>query len=185
MIRINLAPPRARQGLADFRLQLPSFNLGMVFLAVYVVVVGGIAVYWLSLSREAARLTAEIDRANRELAMLKPITDQASKVKEQLADLQKRVQTIETLTKDQSKPIRMFDAFASVVPNDLWITRMEEQGNKLKVAGTAFTAVAVSDLMANLRASGKFKEVDIVVSRQDLAKTPRLVTFEVTCRFES
>jgi len=40
-------------------------------------------------------------------------------------------------------------------------------------------------LMTNLRASGKFKDVDIVVSRQDLAKVPRLVTFEVTCRFES
>jgi len=79
----------------------------------------------------------------------------------------------------------MFDAFASVVPNDLWVTRMEEKGNILKVTGTAFSAVAVSDLMANLRASGKFKEVDIVVSRQDLGKTPRLVTFEVTCRFES
>ena len=62
---------------------------------------------------------------------------------------------------------------------------MEEKGNVLKVAGAAFSPVAVSDLMANLRASGKFKEVDIVVSRQDLAKTPRLVTFEVTCRFES
>jgi hypothetical protein len=38
--------------------------------------------------------------------------------------------------------------------------------------------------MANLRASGKFKEVEIVVSRQDLGKSPQLVTFEVTCRFE-
>jgi Tfp pilus assembly protein PilN len=71
------------------------------------------------------------------------------------------------------------------VPNDLWITKMEERGNMLKVSGSAFTAAAVSDLMSNLRASGKFKEVDIVVSRQDLVKTPRLVTFEVTCRFES
>jgi type IV pilus assembly protein PilN len=150
-----------------------------------VVAGGGIGAYWWQLSKDQTRLTDEIDRAKRELAMLKPITDQASKVKDQLADLQKRVKTIEDLTKDQAKPIRMFDAFASVMPNDLWITRMEEKGNTLKVAGSAFSAVAVSDLMTNLRASGKFKDVDIVVSRQDLAKTPRLVTFEVTCRFES
>jgi type IV pilus assembly protein PilN len=157
----------------------------MFFLVAYAAVVVGIGVYWWQLSKEETRLTDEIERAQRELAMLKPITDQATRVKDQFADLQKRVKTITDLTKDQAKPIRMFDAFASVVPNDLWVTRMEERGNILKVTGNAFSAVAVSDLMANLRASGKFKEVDIVVSRQDLGKSPRLVTFEVTCRFES
>jgi type IV pilus assembly protein PilN len=185
VITINLAPPRARQGLRDFRFRMPSLNLGIVVLVVYAAAVAGVAVYWAQLSREEARLNTAIDKANRELALLKPITSQVDKVKEQLADLQKRVKTIDELTQDQSKPIRIFDAFASVVPNDLWITKMEERGNMLKVSGSAFTAAAVSDLMSNLRASGKFKEVDIVVSRQDLVKTPRLVTFEVTCRFES
>lgn len=184
MIRINLAPPRPRQGLSDFRFRMPSFNLGVLFLVIYIGALSGVAIYWAGLYREEARLTNEIARADKELAMLKPITSQAAKVKDQLADLQKRVKTIEDLTKDQSKPIRIFDAFASVMPNDVWITKMEERGNTMKVSGTAFSATAVSDLMANLRASGKFKEVDIVVSRQDLAKSPRLVTFEVTCKFE-
>lgn len=184
MIRINLAPPRPRQGLSNFRFRMPSFNLGVLFLVIYIGALSGVAIYWAGLYREEARLTNEIARADKELAMLKPITSQAAKVKDQLADLQKRVKTIEDLTKDQSKPIRIFDAFASVMPNDVWITKMEERGNTMKVSGTAFSATAVSDLMANLRASGKFKEVDIVVSRQDLAKSPRLVTFEVTCKFE-
>ena len=43
---------------------------------------------------------------------------------------------------------------------------------------------AVSDFMSNLKATGKFKDVDIVVSRQAIDKTPSLVTFEVTCKFE-
>jgi type IV pilus assembly protein PilN len=184
VITINLAPPRSTQGLRDFRLQIPSFNLGVLFLVVYAVAGGSIAFYWMQLHREEARLTDEIAKATSEMDRLRPITSQAAKVKDQVADLQKRVKTIDDLTKDQSKPIRIFDAFASVVPNDLWVTRMEERGNILKVTGTAFTPVAVSDLMANLRASGKFKEVEIVVSRQDLGKSPRLVTFEVTCRFE-
>ena len=29
-----------------------------------------------------------------------------------------------------------------------------------------------------------FKDVDLVESRQDLTKSPRTITFEVTCRFE-
>jgi len=42
----------------------------------------------------------------------------------------------------------------------------------------------VSDFMTNLKASGKFKDVDLVDARQDLTKSPRTVTFEVSCRFE-
>jgi len=185
VIRINLAPPRPRQRMREFHFQMPALNLGVVFLVVYVIALSGITIYWAHLYREEARLTEQIARATSELDRLKPITAQASKVKDQVADLQKRVKTVEDLTKNQSKPIRILDAFVGVVPNDLWVTRMEERGNLLKVTGTAFSAAAVSDLMANLRASGKFKEVEIVLSRQDLTKSPRLVTFEVTCRFES
>ena len=54
----------------------------------------------------------------------------------------------------------------------------------MKLSGTAFSTTAVSDFMSNLKATGKFKDVDIVVSRQAIDKTPSLVTFEVTCKFE-
>ena len=55
---------------------------------------------------------------------------------------------------------------------------------QIKVSGSAFSPTAVADFMSNLRASGKFKDVDLVVSRRDLARPLPLVTFEVTCRFE-
>jgi hypothetical protein len=38
--------------------------------------------------------------------------------------------------------------------------------------------------MSNLKASGKFKEVDILDARQDLTKSPRVIAFEVVARFE-
>ena len=63
-------------------------------------------------------------------------------------------------------------------------SRVEEKSRLLRVAGTTYSSVALSDFMANLRASGKFKEVDLVESRQDLSKSPRTITFEVTCHFE-
>jgi len=70
------------------------------------------------------------------------------------------------------------------VPKDLWLTRLEEKGGQLRFAGVAFSSVAVSDFMSNLKASGKFKDVDLVDARQDLTKSPRTITFEVSCRFE-
>ena len=182
MIRINLAPPRERAGV---RLGLPRVNVGMVFGVAAValaVVLGGSSLY---LFREERRLTAEIDVQTGELNTLRAIVGPAAKIKEHLAELQTRLRAIQTLMKDQSRPLFLIDAFADAVPADLWITGLEDTGNVLRVTGSAFSATAVSNLMGALRASGKFRDVDIVVSKRDLDKAPGVVTFEVICRFES
>ena len=185
MIRINLAPNRKRTRASSFSLALPAFNLGLAFLVVYAVAGTGVAFTWWTLSREEARLTAEVVAARKELATLNAVVAQSTQVKALLAELKHRVATLQDLTKAQGQSLLIMDAFADVVPPDVWITGIEERSAKLKVTGAAFSTTAVSDLMSNLRQSGKFKEVDIVVARQDLAKSPSLVTFEVTCRFES
>lgn len=181
MIRVNLTPARAR---AAFQLRMPVANLGIVFLLVYVAAGIGLGWYWWSLAAEEKRLTADVDRATKELTTLRALIGQSTKVKAQVAELRQRVQVIGELTKNQGRPIMLLDAFVDAVPPDLWITGLEEKTRVLKVTGTAFSTTAVSDFMANLRRSGKFKDVDILVARQDLSKSPRLVTFEVTCRFE-
>ncbi len=185
MIRINLAPEtKGRRRGPGFKLTLPSFNLGWLFLIVYVLAVGGIGVWWWTLLSEESTLTRDIDKKNKELTQLKEIIGQGSQVKEQTAELRARLAILEELTKGQARPIRFVDVFASMVPNDLWITGVEEKNQVLKVSGSAFSTTAVADFMQNLRASGKFRDVDILVSRRDLARPTPLVTFEVTCRFE-
>lgn len=183
MIRINLAPTVARR--RGFRLALPRLNLGVIFGLVYLVAVLGIGAYWWSLAADEKRLSAEVDRTSKELATLKAAIGAGGKIKDQAADLRKRVAVIDELTKNQTRPIRLLDAFVEVVPRDLWVTGFEERGTALRVSGSAYSAAAVADLMSNLRASGKFKDVDLLVSRQDLAKTPSHVIFEITCRFET
>jgi Tfp pilus assembly protein PilN len=71
-----------------------------------------------------------------------------------------------------------------MLPKDLWLTRLEERSGVIKFGGTAYSSTALSDFMSNLRASGKFKDVDLVEHRQDLTKSPRTITFEVSARFE-
>jgi Tfp pilus assembly protein PilN len=189
MIRINLAPREARRRTGGFTLPSLSLgvglDLGLIFGVLYVLAVLGVGYAWWSLSAQESRLNAEIARGNQELASLKVTLGQGANVKAQLADFKKRVEVLEKLLKGQSRPIALLDSFADVVPRDLWITGMEERDSVLKLTGSAFSTTAVSDLMSNLRSSGRFKSIDIVISRQDLAKTPSMVTFEVTCRFES
>ena len=187
MIRINLAPERGRRrgvGLG-FSFSLPAFNLGWLFGIVYLAAVLGVGGYWWTLKLSESRLRSEIDLARKEIQVLTAKIGQENKMKEMAAELRKRIAVIETLTKNQARTIQLVDTFANAVPPDLWITVMEEKNAALKITGAAASPVAVSNFMTNLRNSGRFKDIDIVVSRQDLARATPQVTFEVTCRFES
>jgi Tfp pilus assembly protein PilN len=183
MIRINLAPSEARKPAFGLPIAMPGANLGVALGVLYGVAVLGLGGYYIGLSREAARLEQEVELGTRELGTLKATLGNVEKVREQLAELTKRVQTVQDLAKNQGMPIRVMDAFADVLPRDLWITTLEERGPELRAAGAAFSATAVADFMTNLRSSGKFKEVDVVISKQDLSKVSSPVTFEVTCRY--
>ena len=187
MIRINLAPERGRRrkvGFKGIKLSLPAFNMGWLFGVVYLALLLGIGVYWWWLTSTQASLTADIDRAQKDLALLKAQIGQESKVRDLALELRKRVEVIEAITKAPGQKIQLVEAFATVIPSDLWVTAFEERGGQIKISGSAFSATAVADFMSNLRASGKFKDVDLVVSRRDLARPSPLVTFEVTCRYE-
>jgi Tfp pilus assembly protein PilN len=184
MIRINVAPPPEAGVRAGRVFALPHVNLGIALAVVLVTLLAGLGVYGRYLMREQQRLTVELEEGEREAAALKVTVGQATKMKEQLAELQARLSALTTLTRDQSRPLFLIDAFADTVPGELWITGFEEKSTAVRITGSAFSATAVSNLMTALRASGKFKEVDIVISRRDLDKTPSLVMFEVTCRFE-
>jgi Tfp pilus assembly protein PilN len=186
MITINLASDRPRSrpdGRGTSR--LPAPGLGVVFGVLYLVAVGGLGWYWMTLTSEESRLRNEIAQATTTLEGLKVRIGQDTKFKEMLPELQKRLEAITILTKNQARPVRLADAFVDTVPADVWITTLEDKNGALKIYGSAFSATAVSEFMNNLRRSGRFKDVDILQAKQDLQKPPRLVTFEVTCRYES
>jgi len=88
------------------------------------------------------------------------------------------------VARQATRPVYLLDAVADQLPKDLWLTRMEEKGTQLKFAGSTYSATSLSDFMSNLKASGKFRDVDIVDAKQDLTKSPRMITFEVVARFE-
>ena len=184
MIRINLAPERGRRRVPGLKFALPAFNLGWAFGIVYLLALLAIGGYWWGLISSKAALATDIEQAEKDLTVLKAQIGQESRMKDLAIELRQRVEVIDGLTQAQGRPIALADSFSSVLPNDLWITGFEEKSLQLKITGSAFSTTAIADFMANLRASGKFKDVDLVISRRDLARPTPLVTFEVTCRFE-
>ena len=181
MIRINLAPPSTKGRVS---LSIPSFNLGMLFGAaalVLVIVLGG---WWWSLSAEINRLNTEIAENKKQADRLKVVIAEGQRFQRDTQLFERRLNAINLAARNQTRPVYLLDAILDTLPKDLWLTRMEEKGTQLRFAGTTYSATALSDFMANLKASGKFKDVDILDAKQDLTKSPRMITFEVVTRFE-
>jgi type IV pilus assembly protein PilN len=181
MIRINLAPPSAKKGMG---LSIPAFNLGMLFGGLALALVLLLGGWWWSLSSEIKRLNAEIAENKAQSEKLKLVIAEGQRFRRDKELLERRVNAIDLVARNQTRPVYLLDAVLDTLPKDLWLTRMEEKGTQLRFAGTTYSATALADFMTNLKASGKFKDVDIVDAKQDLAKSPRLITFEVVTRFE-
>jgi type IV pilus assembly protein PilN len=179
MIKINLAPPTAKTRSAG-----AEIPLALVFGGLGALLVVGLAVYGWILSADVVRLQWEIEQSQRELTRLKPIIAEGQRYRQEKEELERRVNAIEVVARNQARPTYLLDSLADLLPKDLWLTRIEEKSQQLRLAGTTYSSATLADFMANLKASGRFKDVDLVESRQDLGKTPRTITFEVTCRFE-
>ena len=85
MIRINLAPPEGRPrrggGGPGFSLpSLPEFNLGMLFLVLYVATGAGAGYWWLSTMNREASLTVKLKQTKDELEKLKVQVGTAGKI---------------------------------------------------------------------------------------------------------
>jgi Tfp pilus assembly protein PilN len=181
MIRINLAPPSVKKGVG---LSIPAFNLGMVFGGIALLLVLVLGGWWWSLSAEIKRLNTEIAENKKQADRLKVVIAEGQRFQRETQLLERRVNAIGLAARYQTRPVYLLDAVLDTLPKDLWLTRMEEKGTQLKFAGTTYSATALSDFMANLKATAKFKDVDILDAKTDLNKSPRLITFEVVTRFE-
>ena len=110
MIKVNLAPPttkRPRRAAAGGGAEL---NLGLLFggiLAALVLIIGG---WWLAMSLESRRLTAEIENNRRELERLKPIIAAGQRYRRERDELERRLNAIETVAHNQARPVYLLDA---------------------------------------------------------------------------
>lgn len=181
MIKVNLLPARPRKGIP---IELPELPwLGILFGVLYVIVFGG-GIYWYwQLGHQATQLAAEKARLEAELKTLEAAIEKGKAFREKAQDLEKRVAAIDLIAKNQARAVYLLDALADMIPRDLWLTTFEEKQNQLRLLGNAHSSTALADFMSNLRGSGRFKDVDLVLSRLDTAKTPRVLTFEVVCSF--
>lgn len=177
MIRINLlglARPKVKAKAVPLEAKLQGLFLvlAVVLAAVW------LGVHWYTLQDRLKALDADIARKQADKTRMAQLQKEIDQFDRRKKLLQSRVDVIEALRKGQSGPYQLLDQLGSIVnrTDSLWLTSIEQKGNKLAIDGQAASVNSVANFISNLKRSGLFKEVEIKESFQD-DRTPGVTNF--------
>jgi len=191
MIRINLLESaKGKNKRAGSAPVMPTMEMGemgspkMKILAV--VVVAGLfnTAYWYRLDHEASAIGQHMkvaEQKNRELADVKA---RYMERQVQANNYKRRVDVIDQLRSGQGGPVNLLAMLGETVNNTeaVWLSRMDDLGTSVNLEGTALSADAVANLIANLQKTGFFKTVEIKETYQDeQIKDMQAFQFTLTC----
>ena len=188
MIRINLlGVERPVAGKAI------SFDIGqqVTLLATLILVAAALGVgwwYW-SLRQTSIQLDAELAAAQLEATRLRTLLAEVETFNAQRQLLQQRVALIQELRGGQSIPVQLLDHVSRSLPDMLWLTGLQQQGEEVTLEGRSTTLIALSDFVGNL-SNGTLlqRPIEIVNSQVQPATgtgpeaVPELIQFTVRAR---
>jgi Tfp pilus assembly protein PilN len=163
MIKINLAAERKVQKTktpSNFKFELGGSKNALLAL----ILLAGLAVagfWWYSLSNQLDDWKTKNAEAQAELKRLEEIRAKGEYYKAQKALLERKINLITDLKRQQAVPVHMLDQISKNLPEFLWLDSMQANSNRINVAGKATTYNAVSNFYNNLNGSGHFVGVTL------------------------
>jgi len=182
MIRINLLG-QARPKAAKKAVPLEA-TVQILFLAVAVgLAVVILFVTYLQQKKQLDAVNQKIENLRREKASLQQIKADVDRFESQKAELQHRIDVIETLQKNRTGGQELLQMVANTVVrvDSLWLTSLERKGDSLDIQGQAGSINAVANFITQLKRSGYFGKVEIKEAREtDIVKSAQTFGFTMT-----
>lgn len=182
MIRINLLG-QARPKAAKKAVPLEA-TVQILFLAVAVgLAVVILLVTYLQQKKALDAVNQKIENLRREKSSLQQIKADVDRFESQKAELQHRIDVIETLQKNRTGGQELLQMVANTVVrvDSLWLTSLERKGDSLDIQGQAGSINAVANFITQLKRSGYFGKVEIKEAREtDLVKSAQTFGFTMS-----
>ncbi|MDH4229152.1 MAG: PilN domain-containing protein [Nitrospirota bacterium] len=183
MIHINLLPQK-RGRVSKKTVEVRNFIAITVAAVVATMIVGFVATG--VLLANASTLESHNDEMNAQIDKLKNDSKQIANFEENKARFEEKIAVIRRLRKHQTRPVRFLDALAHHMPNQVWLTEIEEsEDTKTKKEIVEITGMALSntDIVEMLR---ELKQLDLIsgVQLKESKRSSRegMSAFEFTIR---
>jgi len=182
MIRINLlgqARPRAAKKTVPLEATVQLLFLAVALGLALVI----LSVTYLQQKKQLDAVNKRISDLRAEKATLQQIKADVDRFESQKAELQRRIDVIETLQKNRTGGQELLQMVANTVVrvDSLWLTSLERKGDSLDIQGQAGSINAVANFITQLKRSGYFGKVEIKEAREtDIVKTAQTFGFSMT-----
>jgi Tfp pilus assembly protein PilN len=193
MIKINLletAKGKGKRGGGGGGPSMPSMELGDMGspkLKVLVVVVAAGLInlgYWYRLDHQSKAIAVHMKVAEEKNHELADVKARFLERQTQANNYKRRVDVIDGLRQTQTGPVNLLAMLGETVNNTeaVWLSKVDDTGNIVKLEGTALSTDAVANLIANLQKTGFFKTVEIDETYQDdQVKDMQAFQFTLNC----
>jgi len=178
MIKINLLyrSVKEKEKKTNIARQLAIVVTATVIFAIL------IASVQLYMMRSIANIESDIKTREARLVVLKKILGEIDDIRAEKQTLEKKLAVIKRLEEDRLYPVRLLDEInALVLPKDIRLTKLSEQGPQLNIEGVGRDNIAVALFMKDLELSRYIQSVDLVSSRQVTISGVNVHQFSLSC----
>ena len=140
--------------------------------------------YWFRLDRQAKSIAAQMQAAEQKNRELSDVKARYMERQTQANNYKRRVDVIDQLRAAQAGPVNLLAMLGETINGTeaVWLRKMDASGPSVSLEGTALSADAVANLIANLQKTGFFKSVEIKETFQDeQIKDMQAFQFTLTC----
>lgn len=176
MIRINLLPYREKEKKANLQSQI-VFLAGSVML--FVLVLGAVYLYF---SMSISGLEKSIQEEDAKLVVLNKKVGNIEGLKRDKQEVEQKLEMIKSLESHRFFPVRMLDGLNLLIPTrDIWLERINQTGNDLRIEGVARNNDVVARFMKSLEKAGFIQTVDLMGTKEKEVSGNKLQQFILTC----
>jgi len=163
MIKVNLLRPHTGPKRGPALPKKPAPRATLFLLAAMILPVAGVSAWWYGLSSEIGRLNSRRDELRVENQRLQALKKQLDEYEKKKQERQSRIDIIEKLKSNQTGPVLLMNHVIHSIPTSaaLWLTDLEQKGDRVKITGFTVRGESVPDFMSNLAESGFFRSVDL------------------------
>ena len=176
MIRINLLPYREKEKKETLQRQIVILAGS---LALFLLVLGAVYLYF---SMSISGLEKDIREADAKLVVLNKKVGDIEGFKRDKKDVEQKLGVIKSLESNRLFPVRMLDELNLLVPaRDIWLERINQTGNDLRIEGVARNNDIVARFMKSLEKAGFIQTVDLMGTKEKEFSGIKLQQFILTC----
>jgi len=175
MIRINLLPYREKEKKANLQSRVVLLAGSLLL---FLLVLGSVYLYF---SMGISGLEKSIQEEDAKLVVLNKKVGDIERVKRDKQEMEQKLAVINSLERNRLFPVRMLDELNALVPaKDIWLERINQTGNDLRIEGVARNNDVVARFLKGLEKAGFIQTVDLMGTKEKEISGNKLQQFILT-----